>query len=97
MKVLVNFGRLSGIMTVLALDFKLERLNRKLDVLKRINLDKGIYGGHGWANYAATYFNDSYRFCKIVKKLLKPDGIAVVVIGNSILQGIEKLMKYLQR
>ena len=73
----------------IALDFKLERLNNKLDVLKQINLDKGIYGGHGWANYAATYFNDSYRFCKIVKKLLKPEGIAVVVIGNSILQGIE--------
>lgn len=69
--------------------FKLDHLNNKLEILRQTNHNKGVYGGHGWANYAATYFNDSFRFCKVVKELLKPDGIAVVVIGNSILQGIE--------
>lgn len=57
--------------------------------MREINADKKTYGGHGWANYAATYFNDSNRFCKVLRKLLKPKGIAVVVIGNSILQGVE--------
>ena len=69
--------------------FELDRLERKLKTLRSINSDKRTYGGPGWANYAATYFNDSYRFCKIVKQLLKPNGTAVVVIGNSILQGVE--------
>jgi DNA modification methylase len=71
------------------LDFDLQLLGEKLDTLRHVNPDKRVYGGHGWANYAATYFNDSYRFCKIVRQILKPKGIAVVVIGNSILQGIE--------
>lgn len=70
-------------------NFKLELLERKLETLRSINPDKRVYGGHGWANYAATYFNDSYRFCKVVSQILKPKGVAVVVIGNSILQGIE--------
>jgi DNA modification methylase len=70
-------------------DFELKRLEDKLDVLRVRNPEKKVYGGHGWANYAATYFNDSYRFCKVVKEIMKPGGRAVVVIGNSILQGIE--------
>ena len=69
--------------------FELDRLEEKLKTLRSINSDKRTYGGPGWANYAATYFNDSYRFCNILKQLLKPNGTAVVVIGNSILQGVE--------
>src|SRR6266850_232874 len=46
-------------------------------------------GGPGWANYAASYFNDTNRFCRVVSQVLKPGGRAVVVIGNSILQGVE--------
>lgn len=71
------------------LAFSHDQLEEKLETLRQINPDKKTYGGSGWANYAATYFNDSYRFCKIVKKILKPNGIAVIVLGNSILQGIE--------
>lgn len=69
--------------------FKLKRLEQKLQILRSINSDKRTYGGRGWANYAATYFNDSYRFCQILKEVMKPNGTAVIVIGNSILQGIE--------
>ena len=46
-----------------------------------------MYGGNGWANYAAAYFNDCYRFAKCAKYVLKRGGTALVVIGNSILQG----------
>lgn len=42
-----------------------------------------------YESYAATYFNDSYRFCGIMRDLLKPGGHAVVVVGNSLLQGME--------
>jgi DNA modification methylase len=69
--------------------FKLERLDRKLETLRQINPEKRTYGGAGWANYAATYFNDSYRFCEVLTKILKSGGKAIVVIGNSILQGVE--------
>ncbi|SPJ13967.1 conserved hypothetical protein [Syntrophobacter sp. SbD2] len=71
------------------LDFHHALLEKKLELLREINTDRKTYGGHGWANYAATYFNDSYRFCEVLSKLLKPTGTAVVVIGNSILQGLE--------
>jgi DNA modification methylase len=71
------------------LEFHHASLEKTLQLLRERNSDRKTYGGHGWANYAATYFNDSYRFCKLVGKLLKPTGIAVVVIGNSILQGLE--------
>jgi DNA modification methylase len=63
-------------------------LEERLQVLRKSNPDKGIYGGNGWANYAASYFNDCYLFSNAIKYVLKPQGSAVVVIGNSILQGV---------
>lgn len=52
------------------------------------NPDKGIYGGPGWANYATLYFNDCIRFAYGANWCLRSGGTALVVIGNSILQGI---------
>jgi len=60
-----------------------------LDVIRRLNADKGVYGGKGWANYAARYFNDCDRFCEVTRTLMKPGARAIVVIGNNILQGVE--------
>jgi hypothetical protein len=59
-----------------------------LDEIRTKNPEKGIYGGSGWANYAAQYFNDCARFAAGAKWCLKPGGTALVVIGNSILQGV---------
>ena len=36
------------------------------------NPEKGIYGGNGWANYAARYFNDCGRFIAGVCWTLRP-------------------------
>ena len=74
----------------LELDFSLpgSDIAERLQTLRDLNCDKGIYGGKGWANYAAAYFNDCYRFVLGVKDVLKPGGTALVVIGNSILQGV---------
>lgn len=63
-------------------------LVEKLDQIRKINPDKGIYGGSGWANYAASYFNDCYKFSQGIEFSLRKGGTALVVIGNSILQGI---------
>ena len=63
-------------------------LIEKLELLRVQKPEKGIYGGNGWANYAASYFNDCYKFVSGIKYVLKPGGSALVVIGNSILQGI---------
>ena len=52
------------------------------------NPEKGIYGGNGWANYAAHYFNDCGRFLDGASWCLRPGATALVVIGNSILQGV---------
>ena len=52
------------------------------------NPDKGIYGGNGWANYAARYFNDCVRFVEGAAWCLRTGATALVVIGNSILQGV---------
>jgi SAM-dependent methyltransferase len=71
------------------LEFQHSRLEHLLDQVRSVNPDRGIYGGNGWANYAASYFNDMSRFCRVVSQVLKPRGYGVVVIGNSILQGVE--------
>ena len=60
-----------------------------LDLIKNRNLDRGIYGGAGWANYAATYLNDCVRFMRGVSWALRQGGTALVVVGNSIVQGIQ--------
>jgi len=62
------------------------------DVISRIRetrTDKGVYGGRGWANYASAYFNDSARFLNALSFVIRPGGVAVIVIGNSIIQGHE--------
>jgi len=74
----------------LGLDFSLPDtdLEERLRTLRSLNLEKKVYGGNGWANYAASYFNDCYRFVLGIHYALKPGGTALVVIGNSILQGL---------
>lgn len=74
----------------IALDFDLpgSNLPETLQHLRTLNTDKGVYGGSGWANYAAAYFNDCYRLMKAFDVLLQPNGSAFIVIGNSILQGV---------
>ena len=59
-----------------------------LDEVRERNPHKGIYGGQGWANYAALYFNDCARFARGAKWCLRPGATALVVVGNSILQGV---------
>jgi len=71
------------------LAFEMPGLARQIEELRQLNPHKGVYGGAGWANYAATYFNDSHRFIQELRRLLRPGGIAVVVVGNNILQGVE--------
>lgn len=71
------------------LDFEHPGLEGLLEKISKIGLDRGTYGGPGWANYAVTYFNDMNRFCCAAEHVLRPQGRAVVVVGNSILQGVE--------
>jgi len=72
------------------LDFSLPNTDiaARLDMLRGVSPDRNVYGGNGWANYAASYFNDCHKFALGMKRVLKPGGTALVVIGNSILQGI---------
>lgn len=71
------------------LDFECPELEAAIERIRALRHDKGIYGGPGWANYATTYYNDTNRFLSIVTEVLKPGGVAVIVVGNSLLQGIE--------
>lgn len=63
-------------------------LSERLEQMRTLNSEKGIYGGNGWANYAASYFNDCYKFANGIKAVMHSDSTALVVLGNSILQGI---------
>ena len=65
-----------------------EAIREALDEVRRRNPEKGVYGGNGWANYAARYFNDCARFLDGAAWCLRPGATALVVIGNSILQGV---------
>lgn len=76
------------------LDFELRELDQVLGKIRRINPENGHYGGRGWANYAATYFNDTQKFCDVLFRLLKPGAAAMIVLGNSVIQGIEVKTDY---
>jgi SAM-dependent methyltransferase len=87
-----NFGKYWQTVRDLAkvpLDFEHAGLERLLAQIRDIGVERGSYGGPGWANYAASYFNDTNRFCRVASQILKPRGRAVIVVGNSILQGVE--------
>jgi len=71
------------------IDFDHPGIERILNRLSETRRDRGAYGGRGWANYVAAYFNDSFRFLKTLKTVLRRGGTGVVVIGNSIIQGHE--------
>jgi hypothetical protein len=71
-----------------SLSFDMPELTGVIEQIRGQNPDKGVYGGFGWANYAATYFNDTDKFCSVISNVLKPGSAAVVVLGNSIIQGI---------
>lgn len=73
----------------IALSFEMPELKRLAGIIRRLNTESDIYGGPGWANYVVTYFNDAYRFCDVLADMLRPGGAAVIVLGNSIIQGIE--------
>src|SRR6266852_2033751 len=73
----------------ISLSFSYPLLEKTIDTIRGLNSDAGTYGGSGWANYVATYFNDTYRFCKTLGLLLRRGGTAVIVLGNSIIQGVE--------
>ncbi len=75
---------------------KLPGLAEQIAEIRRTNNSKGVYGGNGWANYITTYMNDIDRFCELLVKVLRLGGTAVVVLGNSIVQGREiKVEEYL--
>lgn len=59
-----------------------------LAAIRGRNPERGIYGGGGWANYITTYLNDCVKFVRGVKWCLRPGATALVVIGNSIVQGV---------
>ena len=65
-----------------------DAIREAIDEVRVRNPDKGAYGGKGWANYAAQYFNDCARFLDGAAWCLRPGATALVVIGNSILQGV---------
>ncbi len=71
------------------LAFDLPELAEIIEKIRGRNIQKGPYGGPGWANYVATYFNDTLQFWRVTARLLKPGAAAVVVLGNSIIQGVE--------
>jgi DNA modification methylase len=80
----------------ISLSFDDPEATKLLHELRQTRAQRGPYGGPGWANYVASYFNDTYRFLEVLRAVLAPDGTAVIVIGNSIIQGHEfKVDKFL--
>ena len=72
----------------LAPEIEDEEIRETIAAVRGKNPEKGIYGGRGWANYATLYFNDCVRFAEAVGWCLRPRATALVVVGNSILQGV---------
>lgn len=73
----------------ISLTFEDRALQEVIQAIRETRTEKGVYGGGGWANYAASYFNDSDRFLAALSRSLSEGGIGVIVVGNSIIQGHE--------
>jgi DNA modification methylase len=71
------------------LGFKFPALEQLLDEIRQTRHQQRVYDGRGWANYLAIYFNDSFDFLKALSEYLAPGGRALIVIGNSVVQGHE--------
>jgi hypothetical protein len=71
------------------LRFRHRGIQRTIERLRATRAHQGPYGGPGWANYVASYFNDCYRFLNALRRVLRRRGVGVVVVGNSIIQGLE--------
>jgi SAM-dependent methyltransferase len=71
------------------LTFEHHELAEILVQLRATRTAQGAYGGPGWANYVAAYFNDCFRFMGVLKRVLAHRGVGAVVIGNSIIQGLD--------
>ena len=50
---------------VIGLLFELPELQKVIESIRQRNTEKGTYGGGGWANCAAAYFNDCDRFFEV--------------------------------
>ena len=74
---------------IIDLSFEHQELAQILKQLRETRIEKGAYGGPGWANYVAVYFNDCLRFMSRLKRVLARGAVGVIVIGNSIIQGID--------
>lgn len=70
------------------LDVPLPDALHLIDTLCQKHPSAGVYGGRGWASYVATYLNASARFLRDVLTVVKPSGMVLIVIGNSVIQGI---------
>ncbi|ABU56206.1 TRM11 family methyltransferase [Roseiflexus castenholzii] len=70
------------------LQFELPGLSRIIEEITLRNPQKHVYGGKGWANYAIEYFNDCYTLCQSFYRVLRKGTRAIVVLGNSIIQGV---------
>jgi hypothetical protein len=79
---------------LIPLAFEMPELMDVIEAIRNRNREKGCYGGPGWANYVATYFNDTYQFCQVLSHLLKPKAASIIVLGNSIIQGVEVKTDY---
>jgi len=69
--------------------YDLPPLQATVERLRELSVEKGPYGGPGWANYVTTYFNDVGRLLSKMRPQLAPGAAAIIVVGNSIIQGIE--------
>jgi DNA modification methylase len=63
-------------------------IEKVIEEIRATNNVNKSYGGPGWANYVVAYLNDCYRFAQGMKYCLKEDGIANIVIGNNVIQGV---------
>ncbi len=71
------------------LEFEHGELEEYIELIRELNSERGAYGGRGWANYVAAYFNDCAKFLENTRRLIKKGGTLIIVIGNNILQGVE--------
>jgi hypothetical protein len=65
-----------------------QTLEEVIEEIRQQEPEREELGGPGWARYVIRYFNDTGHGFKQHYRILKPDGVATYVVGNSVIKDV---------
>lgn len=70
------------------MEYPTETLEEVIEKIRQQEPEREELGGPGWARYVIRYFNDTGHGFEQHYRMLKPDGVATYVVGNSVIKDV---------